>query len=208
MARAAGPTAAAGDTGRWAGVGTDRAAAVRHALCRLVARHGFHGASMAAVAKEAGVATGTAYVHYGSKDDLVVAAYRELKQELSRAAAEALTGLGPDAEPARRFRTMWLAVHRWLRAEPDRARFLLQVDASPYAALALEAAADGEQTLTDQAAMADMQTLLRPLPAPVLYDLAFGPLLRVVAAERVLTDPEVDELAEACWRSVTVPGSA
>ncbi len=208
MARAGGPTVPAGDTGGRTGAGTDRAAAVRHALCRLVAGHGFHGASMAAVAKEAGVATGTAYVHYGSKNELVVAAYTEKKEELGRAAAEALAGLGPDAEPAQRFRAMWLAVHRWLRDQSERARFLLQVDASPYAALALEASADGEQTLTDQASMAAMRTLLRPLPAPVLYDLAFGPLLRVVAAERVLTDAEIDELAEACWRSVTIPGSA
>ena len=35
---------------------------------------GFHGASMGAVAREAGVATGTAYTHYASKDDLVLAA--------------------------------------------------------------------------------------------------------------------------------------
>jgi AcrR family transcriptional regulator len=41
----------------------DRAAAVRAALRTLVAERGFHGASMGAVAREAGVATGTAYVH-------------------------------------------------------------------------------------------------------------------------------------------------
>ena len=40
--------------------GTDRAAAVRHALRRLVAHHGFHWASMAAVAKEAGDGPGGA----------------------------------------------------------------------------------------------------------------------------------------------------
>lgn len=33
--------------------------AVRDALCPLVTRHGFHGAPMGAVAREAGVATGT-----------------------------------------------------------------------------------------------------------------------------------------------------
>ena len=37
----------------------DRAAAVRSAMRALVARNGFHGASMSAVASEAGVATGT-----------------------------------------------------------------------------------------------------------------------------------------------------
>jgi AcrR family transcriptional regulator len=55
----------------------DRAAAVRGAVRTLVARNGFHGASMSAVASQAGVATGTAYTHYASKDELVLAAYRD-----------------------------------------------------------------------------------------------------------------------------------
>jgi AcrR family transcriptional regulator len=41
----------------------DRAAAVRSALRTLVARNGFQGASMSAVADKAGVATATAYTH-------------------------------------------------------------------------------------------------------------------------------------------------
>ena len=61
---------------------TDRAAALRQALRTLVARHGLHGASMSAIAKEAGVAQGTAYVHYESKEQLLVAAYLELKREM------------------------------------------------------------------------------------------------------------------------------
>ncbi|NNF64568.1 MAG: TetR family transcriptional regulator, partial [Acidimicrobiia bacterium] len=50
----------------------DRAALVRRAVVELVAENGFRGASMAAIAAHAGVATGTAYVHYSSKDELVV----------------------------------------------------------------------------------------------------------------------------------------
>ena len=68
----------------------DRAALVRDALRRVVAERGFHGASMSAVAKAAGVATGTAYVHYESKDELVIAAYLELKQQLGLIAAAAI----------------------------------------------------------------------------------------------------------------------
>ena len=52
------------------------------ALRALVAERGFHGASMSAVASAAGVATGTAYTHYASKDELVLAAYLETKAEL------------------------------------------------------------------------------------------------------------------------------
>ena len=62
----------------------DRAAAVRQALRTLVAQNGFHGASMSAVAAEAGVATGTAYTHYASKDELVLATYLETKAERRR----------------------------------------------------------------------------------------------------------------------------
>ncbi len=60
----------------------DCTAALRQALRTLVARHGLHGASMSAIAKEAGVAQGTAYVHYESKEQLLVAAYLELKREM------------------------------------------------------------------------------------------------------------------------------
>lgn len=53
----------------------DRPAAIRRALRDLVAGRGFRGASMSAIAESAGVATGTAYVHYASKKELVLATY-------------------------------------------------------------------------------------------------------------------------------------
>ena len=40
-----------------------------------MAERGFRGTSMSAVAERAGVAAGTAYVHYASKDELIVATY-------------------------------------------------------------------------------------------------------------------------------------
>lgn len=97
---------------------------MRQALRTLVAQRGFHGASMSAIAAEAGVATGTAYTHYGSKDELVLATYLETKAQLGAAATAKL-------DPAERFRAIWLASYRHLAANPDHARFLLQVDTSP-----------------------------------------------------------------------------
>jgi AcrR family transcriptional regulator len=100
---------------------------MRAGLRRLVARNGFHGASMSAVAAEAGVAAGTAYVHYDSKDDLVLATYLEAKRELGAAAIADLDRSVPAAE---RFLHMWHRIHRHLAADPDRARFLIQVKES------------------------------------------------------------------------------
>ena len=118
--------------------GVDRAAAVRQALRTLVAERGFHGASMSAVAAEAGVATGTAYTHYASKDELVLAAYLETKAEL---AAAATSELDPAAGPAERFRSCsGSPTYRHLAANREHALFLLQVDCSPYSGEAHEAA--------------------------------------------------------------------
>ena len=85
----------------------DRAAAVRAALRLLVAERGFHGASMGAIAREAGVATGTAYTPYESKDALVLAAYVETKGHLAAATINTVDQRAPAAE---RFRAIWLGM--------------------------------------------------------------------------------------------------
>ena len=180
----------------------DRAAAVRSALRTLVARNGFHGASMSAVASEAGVATGTAYTHYASKDDLVLAAYRETKAQFSVAA---MAGLDASAEAGAQFRSIWLAAYRHLTANPDHARFLLQVDHSPYRAAAHQAVIDGDDPLVAHAATPGTAARLLPLPLEVIYELGLSPAVRLAAADTGLTDEQLDEIADACWRAISRP---
>ena len=179
----------------------DRAAAVRSALRRLVAVHGFHGASMSAVAREAGVATGTAYVHYDSKDELVLAAYLEAKAALADAATAAVD---PTDAPAERFQTLWTAALEHLLDHPEDAGFLQQVEASPYAveAHARSLAVEGDPLLVE-VDRPDMAGLLAPLPLPVLWDLAFGPVIRQAASGQAVAASERPLLARACWRAVT-----
>lgn len=178
----------------------DRASLVRRALVELVAERGFRGASMASVAERAGVATGTAYVHYASKDDLVLAAYCEVKAELGEAAASVLD---PAAPAEQRFALMWHAIHDHLAADPVRAAFLAQVDASPYAAPAHEAALDGDDTALLDAVAGDIAARFVDLPLRVLWELAVGPVIRLVAAGEELDERELSVLALACWRAIT-----
>lgn len=178
----------------------DRAALVRRALVELVATRGFRGASMAAVAERAGVATGTAYVHYRSKDDLVLEAYAELKGDLGKAA---LDSVDPITSPAQRFRDLWIAVHRHLANDPARARFLVQVESSPYATRAHEAALSADELLTSPE-LQEVIAALIPLPTPVLWDLGVGPAVRLAAgAHPALDTDQLELVAAACWRAVT-----
>ncbi len=186
-------------------VAVNRAEAVRHALIRLVARDGFHGTSMAAIAKEAGVATGTAYVHYASKDDLVLATYLEVKQALGEAA---LAGVDPDATSREQFGQLWTGVQHHLEADPNRARFLVQADCSPYADTAHEQAMSApDDPLMSSPVVTGLLAQMVDLPPEVLFDLAVGPVIRLTATQRRLDESVVELLIEACWRAVTSPNS-
>lgn len=178
----------------------DRPAAIRRALRDLVAERGFHGTSMSAVAKEAGVAAGTAYVHYESKEELVYATYLELKAELGDAVIDELDPVAPAEE---RYRTIVRAVYRHLHAEPARARFLDQLEVSPYHAEAKRRLSEQGDPLGEQAAAADVVDRFVDLPMEVVHTLTFGALVRLAAAGIDLTDDELDHLAAATWRSVT-----
>ena len=89
---------------------------------------------MAAVAERAGVAAGTIYVHYGSKDELILATHHEVKQELGRAAAATINPADP---PAERFRLLWRSIYGHLAHDPDRARFLVQIESLPTRTLCI-----------------------------------------------------------------------
>jgi len=178
----------------------DRAAAIRAALRRLVAERGFHGTSMSAVATEAEVAAGTTYVHYRSKDELVVAAYLEVRHDLGRAAASAPV----DARPDESFRALWLAVYDHLVANRADARFLQQVDASPYAEAAqARAAAEADDAFAEALARRSIGNNLVALPRRILGDLAFGLAVRLAASGASVPRDTLVRVADACWRAVS-----
>lgn len=177
----------------------DRAALVRRAMVDIVAEQGLHGASMSLVAKRAGVATGTAYVHYDSKEDLLVAAFVEAKTTLGEAAT---AGIEAGANVRDLFETVWRSAYEHLSADPALAMFLLQVEASPLRVAAHDAL-PGDDPLT---ATADrLGDAIVDLPGELLYDLSLAPAVRLAASGQKLTAEEMQTLIESCWRAVARP---
>jgi TetR/AcrR family transcriptional repressor of multidrug resistance operon len=167
----------------------------------LVAERGFHGTGMAAVAKRAGVAAGTAYVHYDSKDELIIAAYLEVKADLG---AAALAGLDREQSPRQRFRQVWYNIYTHLAADPARARYMIQLESSPIGRVAHERAMEREDPFVE--AGQDMVPHLVDLPPSLIWELGFGPALRLAAdPDLVLDEAQLDGLAEACWRAIRKP---
>ena len=56
-----------------------------------------------------------------------------------------------------------------------------------------------------EVALPDVAVRLLPLPIDVLYELALSPAVRLAAAGIELTQAQLDEIADACWRAVSRP---
>lgn len=175
----------------------DRAALVRRAMVELVAENGIHGTSMGQVAARAGVATGTAYVHYASKDDLLIAAFVEVKQQL---AAAVVAGLEPSAAPRALFDAVWRAIYEHLRHDPSLARFLTQLDESPLRSRAHDSMPADDPLM---ALAADMAPYLVDLPVEIVYELGLAPAVRLIATETTLDETQLSLVIDACWRAIS-----
>jgi TetR/AcrR family fatty acid metabolism transcriptional regulator len=65
------------------------------AAVRVFARLGYHGSSMAVVAREAGVATGTIYLYFARKQDLLVTLFQRHLSEYLERSRPALAAAAP-----------------------------------------------------------------------------------------------------------------
>jgi TetR/AcrR family transcriptional regulator, fatty acid metabolism regulator protein len=87
--------------------GGDKRERILGAAERIFARHGFFAAKVSDVAKEAGVADGTIYLYFKSKDDLLIALFERRMLELTEALQGAIAGK-PPREQLRAFIRMYL----------------------------------------------------------------------------------------------------
>jgi AcrR family transcriptional regulator len=107
----------------------DKRARILEAALGLFTEHGFKGTSTAAIAQRAGVATGTLFHHFKTKEKLINELYKETKLSL----AHSLAAKMDDAQGVRdKIQTMWLGFVDWALEHEDKYRFFRHCEASPY----------------------------------------------------------------------------
>jgi AcrR family transcriptional regulator len=95
------------------------------ALC-VFAEHGIAGSPTAAISKAAGVAEGSLFTYFKTKDELMNELYLELRQEFSRH----LQDFPHAAEPRARLKYIWEKYLELGAAHPERLKVLAQLRAS------------------------------------------------------------------------------
>lgn len=87
----------------------DKREAILRAAITVFARRGFFGAQVADIAREAGVAAGTVYLYFRSKDDLLVSVFERVMREAIDEGNAALEGVDDPVERLRRIARVHLA---------------------------------------------------------------------------------------------------
>ena len=88
---------------------------VRAAL-EIGAQDGLEAATTAAIAARAGVAEGTLYRHFPSKDDLLIEVYRGIKRRIFEAIID---GEDTDEAPDARLKRVWRKLYETYRSDAD-----------------------------------------------------------------------------------------
>src|SRR5580693_6638793 len=105
----------------------DKRNAILDAATHVFAERGLSAAPTSEISKLAGVAEGTLFTYFKTKDDLINALYRAIKLEL----ADAMMSGFPRKKSVRaRLRHVWDGYVNWGRTNPEQRRVLAQLHVS------------------------------------------------------------------------------
>src|SRR5215470_17713683 len=93
---------------------TEKRERILSAAERVFARRGFFAARVSEIAKDAGVADGTIYLYFKSKDDLLISLFEARMKQVNAVLREAIAG----AAPADELRAFIRAYLRLVHDEP------------------------------------------------------------------------------------------
>ena len=128
----------------------DKRNAILDAATRVFAERGLTAAPTSEISKEAGVAEGTLFTYFKTKDDLINALYREIKLEL----ADAMMSGFPRRKSVRtRLQHVWDGYVNWGVKHPEQRKVLAQLQVSGM--LSKESIAAGS------APFVEMQNMIR-----------------------------------------------
>lgn len=91
------------------------------AALALFTERGYHGTAMPEIAAKAGVAAGTIYSHFTSKEDVVNVLYRRTKQRMIE---QVLVGLPGSGTVRHQFHQLWTRLRAFEKADPTAFTFL------------------------------------------------------------------------------------
>jgi AcrR family transcriptional regulator len=108
---------------------SEKRAAILKAALDLFVERGFHNTPTSLIAKKAGVATGTLFHYFKSKEELINALYLETKIKMGQAIQQSFKDSG---SLENRMRQLWKESVKWGIMNPKEIKFIQQYTNSPF----------------------------------------------------------------------------
>jgi AcrR family transcriptional regulator len=182
----------------------DKREAILDAALALFVERGFHGTAVPAIAERAGVAAGTIYRYFESKEALVNELYRHLKQSLTRCVSD---DFPTRASPREQFHAYWSRTLHWALEHREAFSFLEFHSHGAYLdrrSVALHR--DNLRAGMHFVERAQRHKALRPLPPGLLIGLVLGALSGVLRAGweggLALDEATLAEAEQCCWEAI------
>jgi TetR/AcrR family transcriptional regulator, multidrug resistance operon repressor len=188
---------------------TDKKTAIFESTLTLVRENGFHGTPMSQIAKKAGVAAGTIYHHFDSKDTLILELYEHLVGQMLDSLLQA------DAEEMdfkERFFNFFISHCLFYIEHPNALFFMEQFVNSPY---------NSRQTLQEnERAQGSFKHLIRygvkhhllkPLDDRIIGSLVHGAVVstaKIHLCRKIALGPEaLHNIAGVLWDGIRNPAA-
>ena len=181
----------------------EKRSALLAAAIDLFSENGIDSTPTAAISKAAGVAEGSLFTYFRSKDGLVNALYLELKAELAQ---ELMEGFPRDGSIAKKLKHLWDRHVAWCSASPKKAKVLERLLLSSRVDAGSKAqGAEPFRELDEAVEQAVEDGTLRDLSLPFLHQIFSAMVtatLQMIAADPAGTAKYRREGFEILWNAV------
>lgn len=156
----------------------DKKDKILEVMLRLIKQQGIQATPMAQVAKEAGVAAGTIYHHFASKEQLVNELYLKVKKEFGDLL---VAKLNVDLGYKEKFWVLWKSLYYYYTQNPLAFNFSAQLGHSPLISDDIKVRAKQYyQPIIEFFAEGIRSGLLKPMDAQLIGELVYGSVASTV----------------------------
>lgn len=193
-------------SGRNRGDIPDKRERVLEVTSRLIVDKGIHGVPTSLIARESGIAVGTLYTYFKTKQELVHAVYENLLNSMTHAVSSAYSS---DGSVQDRFFSLYSAIIDYLIENPQQSRLLLYLTTTLSLKESFREKTSRQLVRMQEDVLVDgqKQGLIKDEPPFVVRWITYGSLILLVNRERsrkeLVSDPaRRRRIVQMCWDCV------